>query len=378
MQAAAVIVAAGRGTRAGGEKPKQFQRLGDRTVIEHTLAAFRSHPRILRIILVQGPDDTDHWSELQIPDAICVQGGATRSASVAAGLAAVGDGIDHVLIHDGARPLASAALIDRVLDALGHNPAAAPALPVSDALWHGADGQVIGTQARSGLFRAQTPQGFDLDAIRAAHAAFEGTAADDVEVALADGLDVAIVAGDEANIKITGPDDFDRAERLLRGTPLDIRTGNGLDVHRFGPGDHVTLCGIQIPFERGLQGHSDADVAMHVVTDAIYGALAEGDIGQHFPPSDPQWKGTDSAIFLRHAVELAETRGYRFSHCDCTIVCEFPKIGPHTAAMRAKMAELMGLLPDQISVKATTTEKLGFTGRGEGIAALATVTLVAA
>jgi 2-C-methyl-D-erythritol 4-phosphate cytidylyltransferase/2-C-methyl-D-erythritol 2,4-cyclodiphosphate synthase len=213
--------------------------------------------------------------------------------------------------------------------------------------------------------------------LRAAHAARNAPAADDVEIARAAGQTVAIVPGDEQNFKITYPQDFARAAALLlEAPPMDIRTGNGYDVHRFGPGSAVTLCGIEVPHDRALMGHSDADVGMHAVTDAIYGALGDGDIGQHFPPSDPQWKGAASEIFLRHAVGLATGRGYSITHMDCTLVCERPKIGPYHAVMKAKMAELMGLETDQVSVKATTSERLGFTGRQEGIAALATVTLV--
>ncbi|WP_372605597.1 2-C-methyl-D-erythritol 2,4-cyclodiphosphate synthase, partial [Actibacterium sp.] len=283
---------------------------------------------------------------------------------------------DAVLIHDGARPLVSAALIDRVIVALETHPGAAPALPVTDALWRGADGAVAAPHPRDGLFRAQTPQGFHLDAIRAAHAAHPGGAADDVEVALAAGLDVMIVEGDEDNLKITHPGDFARAARILKDRPMDIRTGNGFDVHRFGAGDHVVLCGVRVPHGRGLQGHSDADVGMHALTDAIYGALARGDIGQHFPPSDPQWKGAESHIFLRHAAQMAVDEGFTITHCDVTLICEQPKIGPHAQTMRGALADIIGIDAGRISVKATTSERLGFTGREEGIAALATATLV--
>jgi len=294
---------------------------------------------------------------------------------VQAGLAAVGPDITQVLIHDAARPLVSDALIDRVLDALQSHQGAAPAVAVTDTLWHGVADQVSGVQDRSGLYRAQTPQGFHLAELLAAHATSTGLETDDVAVARAAGLDVAIVAGDEDNIKITTPDDFARAEKLMRHH-MDIRCGNGYDVHRFEPGDHVWLCGVQIPHTRGLQGHSDADVGMHAVTDAIYGALGMGDIGQHFPPSDPQWKGAASHIFLEHAVALAAKEGFTISNADCTLVCEFPKIGPHQDAMKAVMAAYMGVASSRLSVKATTSERLGFTGREEGIAAIATVTLV--
>ncbi|MEL7181743.1 MAG: 2-C-methyl-D-erythritol 2,4-cyclodiphosphate synthase, partial [Pseudomonadota bacterium] len=252
---------------------------------------------------------------------------------------------------------------------------AAPALPVTDTLWQGVDDAVQGVQDRAGLYRAQTPQGFHLAPLLAAHDTSTGQETDDVAVARAAGLDVAIVAGDEDNIKITTPADFARAAKLMR-PQMDIRCGNGYDVHRFGPGDHVWLCGVQIPHTRSLQGHSDADVGMHAVTDAIYGALGKGDIGQHFPPSDPQWKGAESHIFLKHAVALAADEGFSISNVDCTLVCELPKIGPHQDAMKAVMGAYMGLDSDRISVKATTSEKLGFTGREEGIAAIATVTLI--
>ncbi|MGB3554373.1 MAG: 2-C-methyl-D-erythritol 2,4-cyclodiphosphate synthase, partial [Jannaschia sp.] len=231
---------------------------------------------------------------------------------------------------------------------------------------------------RTDLWRAQTPQGFHTEALRAAHAAFAGDAADDVAVARAAGLDVAIVPGDEDNIKITGPEDFARAERLLgRRNAMDVRVGSGFDVHRFGPGDHVMLCGVAVPHGRGLQGHSDADVGLHTIADAIYGALAEGDIGTHFPPSDPQWKDAESGQFLSHAADLARIRGYAISHIDCTLICETPKIGPHATAMRGRVATLIGIDRGRVSVKATTTERLGFAGRGEGIACQATATLVA-
>ena len=292
------------------------------------------------------------------------------------GIAAMADAPpDLVLIHDVARPCVPASVIDAVIEALRETPGAAPALPVTDALWRGQDNRVTGVQDRAQLFRAQTPQGFHYDALLQAHRAQAGPAADDVEVARAAGLPVTIVPGHEHNLKITHPGDFDRAENLLRGH-MDIRLGNGYDVHRFGTGDHVILCGIKIPHGRGLQGHSDADVGMHAVTDALYGALAEGDIGRHFPPSDPQWKGAASQIFLDHAARLVAAKGFAISNVDCTLVCEHPKIGPHAAAMQAEMARIMGIDASRVSIKATTSERLGFTGREEGIAALATAALV--
>lgn len=371
MRTTAILVAAGRGTRAGGDLPKQWQDLRGAPVITHTIRAFAGY--VDDFVLVLHPHDLRRAAELGHP---AIAGGDSRDASVRAGLAALADDPpDYVLIHDAARPLVSAEVIARVIAALDTHSGAAPALPVTDALWTGADDLVTGTQDRNGLFRAQTPQGFHFDAILAAHHAYADTAADDVEVARAAGMDVAIVMGDEDNLKITHAADFARAEQLM-GQTMDIRTGNGFDVHRFGPGDHVMLCGVAIPHSRGLQGHSDADVGLHTITDAIYGALARGDIGQHFPPSDPQWKGVESHVFLRHAVEMAGKMGFAITHIDCTLICEFPKIGPRAAAMRARVADITGLDLDRISIKATTSERLGFTGRGEGIAALATATLV--
>lgn len=381
---AVILVAAGRGTRMGGDLPKQWRALGGLPVLARTVAAFRA-AGLERIMLVIHPDDEGRAKALGLP---YVHGGRTRAASVRAALEALTARTpEHVLIHDGARPLVSPALIHRVLAALADSPAAAPALAVSDALWRGAGGKVAGTQPRDGLYRAQTPQGFNFMAILAAHRAHPKNApyapADDVEIARAAGLDVTIVEGEEDNLKLTYPADFARAEAVLANrqeAAMDIRTGNGFDVHRFGPevagGTGCCLCGVMVAHGRALLGHSDADVGMHALTDAIYGALAEGDIGQHFPPSDPQWKGADSAIFLRHAAELARARGFRLTHADVTLICEYPKIGPHTVAMRTALARIMGIEAARISVKATTSERLGFTGREEGIAALATATLV--
>ena len=388
MTVTALIVAAGRGSRAGGDLPKQYQKLGHRPVLELTLHAFAAHRAVSDAVVVVHPEDHARFSRDIVPPKDfalrVVTGGATREASVGAGLDALPFGASRVLIHDAARPLVSQTVIDGVLRGLESHPAAAPGVPVVDALWRGDAARVVGLADRTGLFRAQTPQGFHVAAIRAAHAAHQGTAADDVTVARAHGLDVTITAGEEDNLKITHPGDFARAEAILarraveqRNKALDIRCGNGFDVHAFEPGDHVTLCGVRVPHTQALKGHSDADVGMHAVTDAIYGALADGDIGQHFPPSDPQWKGAASHIFLEHAVLRAADRGYRIANADCTLICERPKIGPHAGAMRTEMARIMGLTEDQVSVKATTSEGLGFTGREEGIAALASVTLIA-
>jgi 2-C-methyl-D-erythritol 4-phosphate cytidylyltransferase/2-C-methyl-D-erythritol 2,4-cyclodiphosphate synthase len=326
--------------------------------------------------MVIRPEDAD-----LVPAGIMtVPGGATRVASVRAGLEALtGRGVTRVLIHDVARACVTADVIDAVLAALDDHAGAAPGLAITDALWHGAR-TVTGAQPRDGLYRAQTPQGFRFDTILAAHRAHSGGAADDVEVARAAGLDVVITEGAEDNIKITRPRDFARAAAILKGQQMpmpDIRLGNGYDVHRFGPGDHVVLCGVRVPHDRALQGHSDADVGMHAITDAIYGALAQGDIGRHFPPSDPQWKGAESHIFLRHAVDLARNMGFAISNIDCTLVCERPKVGPHADTMQTSLADIMEVEAARISIKATTSERLGFTGREEGIAAIATAALVA-
>ena len=381
MSTAVIIVAAGRGSRAGGDIPKQWQSFGGMTVLATTLAAFDG---FRRVVVIHPEDRPRALGLAAVPGAELVTGGATRTASVRAALEALaGSGVTRVLIHDGARPLVSGAVIDRVLAALEDAPGAAPALPVSDALWLGRSGVVAGTRDRDGLFRAQTPQGFHFDAIVAAYRAHPGDAADDVAVARSAGLQVAIVAGDEDNLKLTYPGDFARGEGILRRRdidmrPDDIRVGNGFDVHAFCEGDQVWLCGVSVPHGRGLLGHSDADVGMHALTDAIYGALADGDIGTHFPPANPQWKGAASAIFLRHAMGLVAARGMRLTHCDVTLICERPKVGPHAAAMRAALAGIIGVEADRISVKATTSERLGFTGREEGIAAMATATLVRA
>ncbi len=370
---AVIIVAAGRGTRAGTEEPKQWRTVGGRSLLSRTVAAFAG---FRRIVVVLHPEDMARGVAAFGGKVTLIAGGTSRALSVSNALESlVLSGISRVLIHDGARPFVSPGLIGRVVAALDGAPAAAPALAVTDALWTGSGGQVTGTAPRDGLFRAQTPQGFHFPAILAAHRAHPGDAADDVEVALAAGLDVAIVEGEEENIKITWPGDFARAERMLKDR-MDIRTGNGFDVHAFTEGDHVMLCGVRVPHGRGLLGHSDADVGMHALTDAIYGALAEGDIGRHFPPSDPQWKGVGSHIFLTHAAELACARGYALSNADVTLICEHPKIGPHAIEMAKELARIVGVGADRISVKATTSERLGFTGREEGIAALATVTLV--
>lgn len=377
MGVAAIIVAAGRGTRAGAGLPKQWRDLAGAPVLARSVAAFAG---LDRVIVVLHPEDMARGLALFGGSVTLVAGGEGRADSVRNALEALEDsGISKVLIHDGARPLVPQAVIAAVLDALDMAPGAAPALPVTDALWRGAEGRVVGTQDRTGLYRAQTPQGFRFAQILAAHRAHPGGAADDVEVARTAGLEVAIVPGSEDNLKITYAEDFARAEAIVRArkeAAMDVRMGNGYDVHAFCEGDHVWLCGVRVPHGKGLLGHSDADVGMHALTDAIYGALAEGDIGRHFPPSDPQWKGAASWIFLDHAAKLAASKGYRISNVDVTLVCERPKIGPHALEMAQELARIMGVDAGRVSVKATTSERLGFTGREEGIAALATAVLI--
>lgn len=378
MTTVAIVLAAGRGLRAGGDRAKQWRLLQGKPVVARALQTFRDTHGIDRIVLVYPPGDADEAAAV-FEGAMLVAGGDRRDVSVRNALTAlIGQGVTRVLIHDGARPLVSGDLIGRLLAALDIHTGAAPALALTDALWRGGDGLVEGTQDRSRLFRAQTPQAFRFEAILAAHLAHPGGALDDVEVARAAGMDVAIVPGEEENLKVTWPADFARAEAILRARGgMDIRVGNGFDVHAFTAGDHVWLCGVKMPHDKALLGHSDADVGMHALTDAIYGALAEGDIGQHFPPSDPQWKGAASHIFLRHAMMRVAARGYQLTHADVTLICERPKIGPQAAAMRAALADIMGMDMARVSVKATTSERLGFTGREEGIAAMATATLVA-
>jgi 2-C-methyl-D-erythritol 4-phosphate cytidylyltransferase/2-C-methyl-D-erythritol 2,4-cyclodiphosphate synthase len=378
----ALIVAAGRGQRAGGALPKQYQLVGGEPVLARTLRVFLAHPRVDHVATVIHPDDAALYEAAAGTHAKllpAVAGAETRQESVRRGLeslAAIAPG--RVLIHDGARPFASAALIDRVLDALDDNPGALPALPVTDTLKRAEADLVAATVARDDLWAAQTPQGFGYEAIRAAHEAAARTPAsftDDASIAEWAGLAVKLVAGDAANVKLTTPEDIRAADARLSQELTDIRVGTGYDVHALGPGSGVTLGGILIPHDRSLVGHSDADVALHALTDAILGALAEGDIGDHFPPSDPQWRGADSSIFLAAAVARVRDRGGLIAHLDLAIIAETPRLAPHRDAMRTRIAAICGLDPGRVAVKATTNERLGFVGRGEGIAALATATV---
>lgn len=397
-EVAAVIVAAGRGTRASdadradmpnqlpNQLPKQFRQIGGETMLSRTLSMFVEHGNVGSVQPVIHPDDRDLYRDavsgmaggnLMLP----VFGGATRQASVRAGLEALmSRKPDIVLVHDAARPFASAALVSRAILAAEKSGAAIPALPVTDTVKTvDAAGLVDKTLDRNSLRLVQTPQGFAfpalLDAHRRAKAAGREDFTDDAALAEWAGMKVSVFAGEAGNIKITSAEDFARAEAMQFAALGDVRTGTGIDVHAFGPGNHVTLGGLRIAHDRALVGHSDADVALHALTDALLGALAEGDIGAHFPPSDPQWRGASSDRFLDFAVKRVSARGGRIAHLDLTIVCEMPKIGPHRDAMRAAIATLAGIGIDRVAVKATTSEKLGFTGRGEGIAAYATATI---
>ena len=380
MTNAAIIVAAGRGERLGADVPKQYLPLGGRPVLYHAAAVLNAHPGIGPVRAVIRPEDRERYEaaveglDLLEP----VPGGATRQESVRLGLESLETHAPaNVLIHDAARPFLEADLIGRLIGALAASPGALAALPLADTLKRADGGKVLETLDRAGLWRAQTPQGFHFDAILKAHQSVRGRSGftDDAAVAEAAGLPVALVTGDEDNFKITTADDLARAQRVLLARAGETRVGTGYDVHRLGPGDSVTLCGVRVPCTRSLKGHSDADVALHAVTDALLGAIGAGDIGCHFPPGDPKWAGAASDQFVRDAGQRIAARGGRVVHVDLTIVCEIPKIGPHRAAMTARLADILGLREDSVSVKATTTEGLGLTGRGEGIAAQAVATV---
>ncbi len=384
---AAIIVAAGRGERAsasGDTEPKQYRPLGGRPVLARTVDAFLADSAVTWVLPVIHPDHAARFAGLGLAHPAlwpAVNGAATRQASVLAGLEAlVPLAPDFVLIQDAARPLVSAEVIEAVRVALERGPAALPVTPVTDTIKRSADGKTVSaTEDRRTLYAAQTPQGFHFPAILEAHrlAAREtGEFTDDAAIAEWRGLNVELTPGSSRNIKITHPEDFARAERLLGGqTEMETRVGTGFDVHPFEPGDAVWLGGVRIPHTAKLKGHSDADVALHAMTDALYGALGEGDIGKHFPPSDPQWKGAASSIFLAHAAGLVHQRLGRIVNLDLTIVCEAPRIGPHVAAMQAAIAGICAIRPGRVAIKATTSEELGFTGRREGIVAMASASI---
>ena len=375
----ALVVAAGRGTRLGADLPKQYLSVAGQPLLRHSLTTLAVHPGIDHVRVVYNPDDADHYARASVGLDLLppVAGGAARQDSVRLGLESLAElAPAHVLIHDGARPFVDAGTIDRVLAALSDVPAAVPALKLADTVKRADNGNVLETVDRAQLWRAQTPQGFRYRDILAAHRAAKGMdLPDDAAVAERAGLAVRLVAGGDDNIKVTTSEDLARAERWASARLGDVRTGQGFDVHAFGPGDHVWLCGIKVPHSHGLIGHSDADCGLHALTDAILGALGAGDIGVHFPPSDPLWRGAPSHRFLRHAADLVARAGGSIAHVDVTLICESPKVGPHRASMVARIAEILALDAKRVSVKATTTERLGFTGRGEGIAAQAVATV---
>jgi 2-C-methyl-D-erythritol 4-phosphate cytidylyltransferase/2-C-methyl-D-erythritol 2,4-cyclodiphosphate synthase len=364
---AALIVAAGKGLRSGSTIPKQFAPLGGRPMLDWSVAALEAHPGIDTVLIAVAPGQ-----EAYVEGRTFVHGGAERRDSVAEGLKALA-GYDRILVHDAARPFLPAAVIDRLLEKLESYEGAIPALPVADPLvrW---DGQMGDNVRRSDLYRVQTPQAFVYDALVAAHRSWPAgrEATDDAQMVRETGHEIALVLGDPMLEKVTYPEDFARAEAMLA---WETRSASGFDVHRLVDGEELWLGGVLIPHHQGLSGHSDADVALHAITDAVLGTIAAGDIGTHFPPSDPKWKGAESGQFLKHAVGLVEAKGGKVTFVDLTLMCEAPKIGPHRAAMIARIAELTGLTPGRVSVKATTTERLGFTGRGEGIAAQAIATV---
>ena len=382
---AALIVAAGRGQRArnpGDDRPKQYSRLHGRAVLDRAAGAFAAHSGISLVQAVIHPDDRQLYDTAVEPRprlAEPVAGAATRQGSVLRGLEALERlSPDYVLIHDAARPLVGSQVIDRAMDALRPGSGVLVALPVADTLKSVTDEMVTGTIPREGLWGAQTPQGFDFAAILEAHrsaAAAGEVFTDDVGVAEWAGLPVAVVEGSRENLKLTGRRDLAFMERIIGVTETEYRTGSGFDVHAFGPGRAVILGGVEIPHSAGLKGHSDADVVLHALTDALLGAVGAGDIGEHFPPSDPQWRGAASALFVSHALERVATRNGRLVNVDVTVICEAPKIGPHRAVMRARIAELCAIDASRVNVKATTTESLGFAGRKEGIAAMASATV---
>jgi 2-C-methyl-D-erythritol 4-phosphate cytidylyltransferase/2-C-methyl-D-erythritol 2,4-cyclodiphosphate synthase len=388
MRITALIVAAGRGSRAGEGLPKQYRSIGGRPVLARTLEVFLAHPRIDAVVTAIHPDDRDLYdaavAEFASPKIRPpTHGGATRQESVLNGLDALeGHRPGLVLVHDAARPFVSAALIDRAVAAAEATGAAIPGTPVTDTVKVVDErSQATATPDRRFLRAVQTPQAFDLDLLLRIHrqAAEQGLFSFTDDAALIEwaGRPVAVFDGDPANIKLTHPADFIEAERRLGGASMTLisRMGTGFDVHAFGAGDHVWLGGLKVPHTRGVVAHSDGDVILHALTDALLGALADGDIGTHFPPSDPQWRGASSDRFLAYAAERVRARGGVIDHLDVTLLCEAPRLGPHREAMRARIAEIAGVRVEQVSLKATTTEKLGFTGRSEGIAAQAAATV---
>ena len=374
MTTTALIVAAGTGSRMGGGVPKQYRLLGGRAVLRWAVEALIGHPAIksTRVVIGRGHEELANTALQGLEVGSLIEGGIERADSVRAGLDAIAG--DAVLVHDAARPFCPPAVVDRLVAQLEFFEGCAPVLPIGDTLARGT-GQLGEAVDRTDMVRVQTPQAFRLNALRQAYARWSGTKpTDETTVVRAAGMSVATVEGDPALEKLTTSADFDRAEQWLAGR-FNPRTGMGFDVHAFSGEGPIMLGGIEIAHSRGLAGHSDADVVLHAITDALLGAAGLGDIGDHFPPSDPQWRGASSDIFLRHAVQLLESKGAIIDHVDCTIIAEEPKVGPHRAAMRARIAEIASVNLDQVSVKATTTEGLGFTGRREGIAAQAVASI---
>ena len=385
VKTAALVLAGGRGIRAGSAMPKQYREIAGTPLLREALRVFVNHPAIDMVGVVIHPDDEARYENAATGMRLLppVFGGETRQESSFNGLRALSDfAPDNVFIHDGARPFVAPYTISRVVNALSNDSAVLAAVPVTDTIKREkSDGTVGATVDRSGLWRAQTPQGFNYEIIMLAHERFRSQSlTDDAAVAEAAGHVVRLVEGNEDNFKVTAPEDFKRAERQIsasRGGPLgETRVGSGFDVHRFQPGESVILCGVEIPHDQGLAGHSDADVGMHALTDAILGAICESDIGTYFPPSDPRWLNASSEIFLAKAAELVAQRGGSILHLDVTLICEYPKIGPYRDRMRSRLSEILALDMGRVSIKATTTERLGFTGRGEGIAGQATATIL--
>ncbi|MDF2368730.1 bifunctional 2-C-methyl-D-erythritol 4-phosphate cytidylyltransferase/2-C-methyl-D-erythritol 2,4-cyclodiphosphate synthase [Sneathiella sp.] len=379
MTSIALIVAAGKGLRTGLNTPKQYTEIAGKTILRRAIDAFLAHPEIETVCVVIGKDDVPHYNEVVtgldlLPP---VFGGATRQESVRNGLESLTDlAPDFVLIHDAARPFISRELISRCLSKLTQAEAVLPSLSMTDSLKSFEGELITGALNREEIVAAQTPQAFAYASILAAHRTFSGESlTDDTALAERAGIEVAMVEGDPANFKITTPEDIEKARSVIIKSLTDIRTGFGFDVHAFEAGNSVWLGGVNIPHDKRLKGHSDADVALHALTDALLGAISAGDIGTHFPPSEAQWKGAASDRFLRHAANLIGGKGGVINHVDLTIICEAPRIGPHRTAMRARIAEILDISEDRVNLKGTTTEKLGFTGRGEGIAAQAIATV---
>lgn len=377
MTFSAIVVAAGAGSRAGGNK--QWRSLGGKPVLRWSVEALLEAGADVVVVTAPGAGDQAVQALAGLTGWRAVDGGETRADSVRNGLSALTGSADQVvMIHDAARPMLSRAVIDRLLTALQTADGAMPALPVADTLKRGADGAITETVERADLWRAQTPQAFRLDRLLAAWSRWPSneTPTDDASVVERDGGRVALVEGEARLMKLTFPEDFQMAEALIAaGARTQTRVGMGFDAHRWGPGSSVWLCGVEIPHDQTLIGHSDADAGLHALTDAVLGAIGQGDIGDHFPPTDPQWKGASSDLFLEHAAKLVGERGGRLVHVDVTLICERPKVKPHREAMRARLAEILSLPLDAVSVKATTTEAMGFTGRGEGLAAQAIATV---